>query len=165
MQIAPDTVVSIHYTLTNDEGTVLDSSRERSPLVYLHGHGNLIPGLESRLVGATAGDKQQVRVPAVEAYGERSDEFIAEATRSQFPPEADLREGAQFQANTPGGVRVFTILKIDGEKVTLDGNHPLAGLDLNFDVEVVEIRESTEDEREHGHVHSSGGCGCGGGNC
>ncbi|MCD8481931.1 MAG: peptidylprolyl isomerase [Verrucomicrobia bacterium] len=161
MQVAVNTVVSMHYTLTSDEGQILDSSRERSPLEYLHGHGNLIPGLESRLLGATASENRKVRVPAVEAYGEREDAFMTEASIGQFPAEANVRPGMQFQADTPQGVRVFTVVQIDGEKVILDGNHPLAGMDLNFDVDILEVRAATEDEIEHGHVHAAGGC-CGG---
>lgn len=161
MQVEVNTVVSIHYTLTNDEGQLLDSSRERAPLEYLHGHGNLIPGLEARLLGAAANENRKVRVPAVEAYGEREDAFMTEASTAQFPPEANVQEGMQFQANTPQGVRVFTVVSVEGEKVILDGNHPLAGMDLNFDVDVLEVRAATEEEVEHGHVHAAGGC-CGG---
>jgi len=153
MEIAQDSVVTINYTLRSPEGTVLDSSAGRDPLVYLHGHGNLIPGLEAELLGKPANQKLQVEVPAAQGYGERDPERVIPAKRSQFPAEAELEVGSTFQTNGPQGPMVVKVAKIEGEDVTLDANHPLAGVDLNFEVEIISIRAATSDELEHGHVH------------
>ena len=144
----------MHYTLTNPEGEVIDSSQGKAPLAYLHGHGNIIPGLEKQLEGKAVGDKLVAEVPAAEGYGERNPEMIVEATRSQFPEDAELEAGMRFQAQTPGGPRIAQITKIEGDTVTVDTNHPLAGVDLKFDVEIMEIREATSEEIDHGHVHT-----------
>lgn len=157
MEIEKDSVVTMHYTLTSPDGEVLDSSREREPLAYLHGHKNIIPGLENRLEGETSGKSLQVRIPAIEGYGEHDPKKILPATRQQFPPEADLQVGMQFQANGPQGPMVVRVQKIEGEEVTLDANHPLAGIDLTFDVDIVDVRDATYEEIEHGHVHGPGG--------
>lgn len=154
MQIAENTVVSIHYTLTNDAGETLDSSREREePLAYLHGHGNIIPGLEGALAGKQSGDKLDVTVEPGDGYGERHDELIQEVPKEAFQGTDELAPGMQFQAQTEAGPRIFTITGVEGEQVTIDGNHPLAGQRLHFDVEVTEVREATENELSHGHVH------------
>lgn len=157
MQIEKDSVVTMHYTLTSPEGEVLDTSREREPLVYLHGHKNIIHGLENRLEGEKAGKSLQVRIPAKDGYGERDPEKVLPATRKQFPPEAELTVGMQFQANGPQGPMVVRVEKIEGDEVLLDANHPLAGVDLTFDVDIVEVRDATYEEIEHGHVHGPGG--------
>jgi len=160
MEITKDRVVTMHYELTNPEGEVLDSSKGREPLTYLHGHGNLIPGLESRLEGWTAPRAEDVQVPAGEGYGEHDPAKTIPAKRSQFPAEAKIEPGMQFQANGPQGPMVVRVMKIEGEDVTLDANHPLAGVDLKFAIELLEIREATAEEIEHGHVHAPGGsCG------
>ena len=162
MEITKDRVVSIHYELTNPEGEVLDSSKGRDPLTYLHGHGNLIPGLESRIEGWSVSHAEDVHVPAAEGYGDHDPSKTIPAERSQFPAEAQIEPGVQFQAQGPQGPMVVRVVKVEGEKVTLDANHPLAGVDLKFAVEVVDIREGTADEIAHGHPHREGGC-CGGG--
>lgn len=154
MQIAQDHVVSIHYTLTNDQGETLDSSLERGdPLTYLHGHGNIIPGLEEALLGKVSGDQLDVTVEPSDGYGERVEELIQEVPRSAFQGAEELVPGMQFQAQTDAGTRVFTITAVSGDNVTVDGNHPLAGERLHFSVEVTDIRPSTEEELAHGHVH------------
>lgn len=154
MQIAENTVVSIHYTLTNDAGETLDSSREREePLAYLHGHGNIIPGLEGALAGKQSGDKLDVTVEPGDGYGERHDALIQEVPKEAFQGTDELAPGMQFQAQTEAGPRIFTITGVEGEQVTIDGNHPLAGQRLHFDVEVTDVREATENELSHGHVH------------
>jgi len=160
MQASTDKVVSMHYTLTAPDGEVLDSSQGKDPLVYLHGHGNIIPGLETQLAGKSAGDKLVAEVPAAEGYGEHNPERIVEAARSQFPPDAELEAGMRFQANTPQGPQVAQIIKVEDETVTVDTNHPLAGVDLKFDVEITDVRDATKEEIDHGHVHT-GQCGCG----
>jgi FKBP-type peptidyl-prolyl cis-trans isomerase SlyD len=157
MLIAQDKVVLIHYTLTNDDGKVLDSSSGREPLAYLHGKGNIISGLESALDGKQAGDKLNVRVEPAEGYGVRDDALVQQVPRRQFGG-ANLKPGMQFHAQTSQGhARVVTVTRVVGDMVTVDGNHPLAGEALNFDVEVAEVRDATQEELEHGHVHGPGG--------
>ena len=167
MQIKNDHVVTMHYTLTSPEGEVLDSSEGSAPLAYLQGHGNIIPGLEKQLEGKSVGDKLVANVPAAEGYGEHNPDLIVEAQRSQFPEGVDLQPGMRFQAQTPQGPRVAKITAVVGDKISVDTNHPLAGVDLKFDVEIIDIREAKPEELEHGHVHAdegcgSGSCGCGG---
>ena len=158
MQVAENTVVAIHYTLTNNAGETLDSSVERGePLAYLHGHGNIIPGLESALVGKSAGDKMDVTVEPEQGYGERHDQLIQQVPRTAFEGVDTLEPGMQFQAETGMGPRLFTITEVGGEEVTVDGNHPLAGETLNFAVEITDVREASAEELEHGHVHGPEG--------
>lgn len=157
MQIAPHKVVLIHYTLTNDEGDVLDSSGENEPLAYVHGLGNIISGLEEALTGRAVGDSFQVSVPPEEAYGLRDDELVQAAPRSAFEGVDEILPGMQFHAESSDGMQVVTVLEVLDEEIILDGNHPMAGLTLHFNVEVVEIRDATEEELEHGHVHGEGG--------
>ena len=157
MQIADKTVVSIHYTLTNADGETLDSSVGQDPLVYLHGSNNIIAGLEAALLGKSAGDSLQVSVEPGDGYGELSDELVQEVDRSAFQGVDEIDVGMQFMAQTPWGEQPVTVVKVEGDNITLDGNHPLAGQVLNFDVEVVEIREASAEELDHGHVHGPGG--------
>jgi len=157
MQIAEKTVVSIHYTLTNAEGETLDSSVGQEPLVYLHGSNNIIAGLEAALLGKVVGDTLQVSVEPADGYGEMRDELVQEVDRSAFVGVEDIDVGMQFMAQTPWGEQPVTVVKLEGENITLDGNHPLAGQVLNFDVEVVDIREASTEELDHGHVHGEGG--------
>jgi len=157
MQIAQDKVVLIHYTLTNDAGETIDSSSGGDPLAYIHGQGNLVPGLEKALEGMQAGDKLNVKVEPAEGYGVRDDKLLQQVPKRQFGG-ANLQPGMQFHAQTSQGhTRVVTVVRIQGDMVTVDGNHPLAGESLNFDVEVTEVRDATPEEREHGHVHGPGG--------
>lgn len=157
MQIARHTVASIDYTLTDDDGNVIDSSKGGPPLAYVHGLGALIPGLESQLEGKTAGDALKVRIEPKDGYGERDEEQVARVPRSQMPSGAELEVGMQLEARGPQGRQVVTIVQLDDEAVWLDANHPLAGVHLNFEVTVVEVREATAEEIEHGHVHGPGG--------
>ena len=156
MTVENGKVVSFHYTLTNAQGDVLDKSQEH-PMPYLHGAGNIIPGLEKELAGKKVGDKLTVNVPAAEAYGEYHEQLVNDVPREAFQGVDQIEPGMQFQANTPEGVQVITVKAVSGETVTVDANHPLAGQDLNFDVEIVEVREATEEESAHGHVHGVGG--------
>ena len=156
MTVENGKVVSFHYTLTNAQGDVLDQSQEH-PMPYLHGAGNIIPGLEKELAGKKVGDKLTVNVPAAEAYGEYHEQLVNDVPREAFQGVDQIEPGMQFQANTPEGVQVITVKAVNGETVTVDANHPLAGQDLNFDVEIVEVREATEEESAHGHVHGVGG--------
>ena len=157
MEITKDRVVTMHYELTGPDGAVLDTSRGRDPLTYLHGHGNLIPGLESRLEGWTAPRSESVMVPAKEGYGEHDPKKTIEAKRAQFPAEAQLEPGAQFQANGPQGPMVVKVVSVEGDTIKLDANHPLAGVDLKFAIELVQVREATADELDHGHAHGPDG--------
>ncbi len=157
MQIADNHVASFHYTLTNDAGDVIDSSREREPLAYLHGAGNIVPGLEKALTGRSTGDTLKVDVDPGEGYGARHEELVQTLPKSAFQGVPEVKQGMQFQANGPQGPILVTVAAVDGDNVTVDGNHPLAGQTLHFDVEVTDVREATEEERTHGHVHGAGG--------
>ncbi|WKJ88965.1 peptidylprolyl isomerase [Methylomonas montana] len=155
MQITDKTAVSIHYTLTNQHGEQLDSSRGESPLVYLHGSGNIIAGLEAALAGKQTGDKLNVTIAADQAYGEVSEDMIQVVSRTMFDG-MDIEVGMQFHAEVSHGPGIITITEIDGDDITIDGNHPLAGEALTFDVEVIDVRPATADEIAHGHVHGAG---------
>jgi len=157
VQITEKLVASIEYTLTDDKGEVIDTSEGKAPLTYLHGAGALIPGLESQLEGKGAGDAFKTRIDPADGYGERHEEMVQEVPREQLPAEMDIVPGMQFQAQGPQGVQVVTVVSIEGDTVKMDGNHPLAGVALNFDVKIVEVREATAEELEHGHVHGPGG--------
>ena len=153
MPITDNDVVTIHYTLKDDADKVIDSSAGGEPLAYLHGHGNLVPGLERELSGKSVGDRLQVRVPAVEGYGEYDRALVQKVPRRALQGIANLRVGLRLQA----GDQAVTVTHLAGDMVTLDGNHPLAGQNLNFDVEITAVRPATEQELAHGHVHGDGG--------
>ena len=158
MLIANQHVVAIDYTLSNDAGEVIDSSAGAEPLVYLHGAGNIIAGLENALSGKTVGDELDVSIEPEDAYGEYSAELITNVGREMFEGVEELEVGMQFHASAPdGGMQIVTIRDIDGDQVTIDGNHPLAGQQLNFKVKVVSVRAASEEELAHGHVHGEGG--------
>lgn len=156
MQVADNMAVSIHYTLTNDEGEVLDSSIDDEALVYLHGMGNIISGLEKALHGKAVGDKFNVRLDAEEAYGEKSDDMVQVIPREMFDGIDEVEVGMQFHADVSSGPGVVTVVKVDGDEITIDGNHPMAGIALTFDVEVTDIRPATAEELSHGHIHGAG---------
>lgn len=154
--IKDDVVVKFNYTLTDSEGQVIDQSNGQ-PLAYLHGAANIIPGLEKALTGKTVGDKLTVNVPAAEAYGEYYAEMVQEVPREMFQGVENIDVGMQFQAQAEDGIQIVTVKAVQDDVIIIDGNHPLAGRDLNFDVEIVDIREATQEELDHGHVHSDGG--------
>jgi len=156
MKNTENPVVSIHYTLTNKAGEKLDSSIGSEPLTYLHGAGNIIPGLENALADKTVGDKLTVTIEPEEAYGERNEEHIQTVPREMFQGIDNIEVGMQFQADSSNGPAVVTITAVEGDQVSIDGNHPLAGEQLTFDVEITEIRSATETEMEHGHIHGAG---------
>ena len=153
MQVAKNTVVAIDYTLKDSAGKVLDSSDGREPLRYIHGTGSIIGGLEAAIEGTSPGDRLDVALAAADAYGERDEGLVVEVPRAQFAEVADLAVGMQFRARSAEGDRVFTVTGIAGEQVTVDGNHPLAGQALHFDVEIKDVRTATPEELDHGHVH------------
>ncbi len=162
MKITKDTVVSIDYTLTNDQGVVLDSSEGREPLSYLQGARNIIPGLEKALEGKQVGDKLTVSVEPAEAYGEFNASLVQAVPREQFPEDLEIKEGMKFHANTEHGPVMVSVKSVDKDAITVDGNHPLAGVRLNFAVTVIGVRGANPEELAHGHPHVEGGC-CGGG--
>ena len=154
MKIANESVVSIHYTLTDDDGALLDSSDGRDPLRYLHGAGNIIPGLEKALEGAVKGDAKKVTVSPKDGYGEHDKELVQALPRNMFTGIDKIEAGMEFQAQSPTGEEQFVVVKeVTEETVTVDGNHALAGKTLHFDVKVEEVREATDEEKDHGHVH------------
>lgn len=157
MKIAEQKVVSIHYTLTDSAGAVLDSSSGSEPLSYLHGFGNIIPGLESALEGRQAGEKLSVTVDPEQGYGARDEGLVQAVPRSAFKGVAGLAPGMQFQAQGPQGARLVVVTQVQQDVVTVDANHPLAGQTLSFEVEIAEVRDATAEELEHGHVHGPGG--------
>lgn len=157
MKIKKDTVVAIDYTLTDKDGDVMDSSKGREPLTYIHGNGNLIPGLEKELEGKKPGDSIKVSISPEKGYGIRDERAVQLLSREVFKGMKSLEVGMQFQVQHEQGDQIITITEIDGDKVTVDGNHPLAGETLNFEVTVVSTRDATTEELEHGHVHGEGG--------
>ena len=157
MQIKENSVVNIHYTLTNDAGEVLDSSSGKEPLMYMHGHNNLIPGLEDQLVGKKEGDKFNADVEAEDAYGLHHEEAIQQIPLSALANIPNLEVGMQLQASTDQGPVAVRVAEINDEHVVLDGNHPLAGQRLHFAVEVMSVRDATPSELEHGHAHGGDG--------
>jgi FKBP-type peptidyl-prolyl cis-trans isomerase SlyD len=158
MQIAHHTVVRIDYTLTDDQQQVIDRSEAGEPLAYLHGTRNIIPGLENALAGKKAGDSLTVRIPAAEAYGERDDRLIQMVPREMFEDSQEIQVGMQFHSADPEGhVTVVTVTHATDDTITVDANHPLAGIPLTFAVTVVDVRAATPEELSHGHVHGEGG--------
>lgn len=153
MEITKNKVASIHYTLRDNEGTVIDSSEGRDPLLYLHGAGNLIPGMEEGLEGKSEGEKFNIKIEPEKGYGEKDENLIQKVPRAAFG-DPEVKPGMRFSTNQGG---VVTVTDVGLDAVTVDSNHPLAGVPLNFDVEVVEVRNASAEEISHGHVHGAGG--------
>jgi FKBP-type peptidyl-prolyl cis-trans isomerase SlyD len=153
MQITKNKVAAIHYTLRDNQGTVIDSSEGRQPLYYLHGAGNLIIGMEEGLEGKEKGDKLTLKIEPAKGYGEKDPDMVQKVPRSAFGDQ-EVKPGMKFSTNQGG---VVTVTDVGLENVTVDANHELAGVELNFDVEVMEVRNATEEELSHGHVHGDGG--------
>lgn len=152
LAIANNSIVSMHYTLTDDDGTVLDSSVGQQPLTYLHGAQNIIPGLENALTGKAVGDELKVRIDPAEAYGVVDPGLVETVDKSVFRGVDEIEVGMVFRAEAPGGVvQQLTVTEVDGNNITIDGNHPLAGVFLNFDVTVTALRQATDDEIAQGH--------------
>ncbi len=156
MEISKHKVVTMDYTLTDEKGNTIDTSQGREPLAYIHGVGGIIPGLEAALEGRNPGEQLQVKIAPEDGYGDRDESLLQVVPRDRFDAE-DVNVGMQFHAQGEQGVSVVTVVAVDDENVTVDANHPLAGVTLNFDVEVKEVREATEEELSHGHVHGPGG--------
>ncbi|MCA9454239.1 MAG: peptidylprolyl isomerase [Nitrospiraceae bacterium] len=155
--IGKNSVVSVNYKLTDDAGKVLDSSDGSKPMVYLHGAGNIIPGLEKALAGKGEGDVLKVRIEPADAYGEVIPDGIKSIERAAFEGVDSVEPGMVFEAQAPDGTtQQIMVVKVDGDTVTIDTNHPLAGIALNFDIKVLSVREATKQELEHGHSHDGG---------
>lgn len=157
MQIAERCVAAFHYTLTNEQGEIIDSSAGREPLAYLHGVGNIVPGLEREMTGKSAGDTFNVVVAPEDGYGLHQEGLIQRIPRGAFQGVDVIEPGMQFHANGPNGPMTVTVAAVDGETVSVDGNHPLAGQTLHFAIEVIDVREASPEEVMHGHVHGAGG--------
>lgn len=149
-------VISFHYTLTDPSGKQLDSSQGHPPLTFMEGVGQIIPGLEKEILALKTGDKKNVKVKAVDAYGERDERYVVKVPRQNFP-EGEIQIGDEFQSSEDEGAHPFRVVGVTAQEVTLDANHPLASVDLNFDVEITDVREASEEELAHGHAHGPGG--------
>ncbi len=152
-------VVTFHYTLRDPQGRLLDTSAGGQPISYLEGAGQIIDGLDEALRGVAAGVKQRVEVRAAKAYGERDDTQVQRVLKALLPVEGDLKPGDQFKAGEDAFAPIVTVVDVEGDEVVLDANHPLAGVDLVFDVEVIGVRAASAEELEHGHAHQGDGCG------
>lgn len=158
MSIKPNQVYSINFTLKDEEGEIIDSTQKGQPMSFISGQGLLIPRLEEEIGSMIIGSKKTVVLSPEEAYGEYEDEAVQTVTRADFPDDAELEIGMEFYTNTPEGEELpFVITDIEGDNITIDFNHPLAGMTLTFDIELVNVREATPEELAHGHVHGAGG--------
>ena len=153
------TVIAFHYTLKDKSGATIDSSEGADPLYVMLGKGHIVKGLDDVLPGMNVGDKDTIIVSAENGYGPVNDELRLKVRKDQFPPDANLKQGDQFQASPEPGSPVFTVMKIEGDEIFVDGNHPLAGVELHFDIEVMEKRPADPEELAHGHAHGPGGHG------
>ena len=157
MQISKNSVVTLNYTLKNDQGETLDESHDDS-FVYLHGAGGIIPGLEEKLEGKSAGDSFSAHIEPEDGYGTRDDSMVQVVPRNMFEADHPVEEGIQFHAESPeGDMLTVTVTKVEDDQITVDGNHPLAGIALNFDIKISDIREASAEEIEHGHAHGPDG--------
>lgn len=159
MKVSQNKVVVMHYAVSTSEGVLIDSSYDHTPLAVIQGTGYLIPGLDDALIGRAVGDKFEVDVPAEEGYGLRFDDYVQTVPKEMFADVEGLEVGAELRAETDEGEQTVIVIDISDDGITVDGNHPLAGIDLSFDVEILEVRDATENELQHGHVHGEGGCG------
>ena len=157
MHIEKNRVVTLNYTLRDEQGTVLDASSGRGPLSYLHGKGNIIPGLEQALSGKAAGDKLDVTVTPEQGYGPRDERLVQIVPRTKFGEVENLAPGMQVRVGGQQGQRIVSVVRVDRDFVTIDGNHPLAGRTLHFSVEIAEVRKASHEEVAHGHVHGPDG--------
>jgi len=157
MKISKGSVVLFDYTLTDDDKEIIDSSKEEGALAYLHGEGQIVRGLEKAMEGRKAGDAFKITIPPEEAYGIHDPAKIAVVPADQIEGGEELEEGMQLEASHGDEEQIVVVSKIEGDQVTLDGNHPLAGMNLHFEVTIREVRTATAEEIEHGHVHGPGG--------
>jgi len=158
MSLELNKVVTFNYTLKDEEGTVLDSTANKDPLTFISGTSQILPKLEDALGEMLIGGKKNVKIGAAEAYGEYDEKAVQNVKKEQFPPDAKIEVGVRYVANSPeSGQMPFVIKEVKEKDITVDFNHPLAGKDLEFDVELVDIRDATAEEIQHGHVHGPGG--------
>jgi len=157
MKIVKDSVATFHYTLKDDSGEVIDTSEGQEPLAYLHGAGNIVPGLENTLEGLEAGEAFQVSIDSKDGYGDIDPNMIHSVKREQLQGIEELEVGMQFTSQNGEQVAHFTVTEIDGDDITVDGNHPMAGRNLHFEGKVDAVREATAEEIEHQHAHDTGG--------
>lgn len=159
MQLNKHKVATLNYTLKDEDGNIIDESKDGS-FSYLHGANNIIPGLEKALEGKQAGDQINVVIEPKDAYGERNLEKIERVPKDMFPPDSEIKEGMQFEGQSAQGEPIIiTVTAIEGDEVIIDGNHPMAGIQLNFEVDITDVRFASEEEIEHGHTHNQDGCG------
>ncbi len=156
MKIGKNKVVEMFYTLKNDQGEVIDSNVGHDPMLYLHGHSQIVPGLEEALEGKEKGSTINSTVSPEKGYGNRNEELVQEVSREMFGGQ-DVQAGMQFHAESNGHPVLISVVKVEGDQITIDGNHPLAGQNLHFEVEVAGVREANKEEIDHGHVHGPGG--------
>ncbi len=158
MSLELNKVISFNYVLKDEEGTVLDTTENKAPLTFLSGSNQILPKLEEAFDGMIIGGKKNVKIDAANAYGEYDGKAIQNLKKEQFPPEAKLETGMRYVANSPEGGQIpFVITEVKENDITADFNHPLAGKNLEFDVELVDVRDATAEEMQHGHVHGPGG--------
>ncbi|MCJ7552313.1 MAG: peptidylprolyl isomerase [Ignavibacteriaceae bacterium] len=158
MPLAQNKAITFNYTLKDDEGNILDTTKGSSPFSFLSGNGQILPKLEDEMSGMLLGSKKNVKIDAADAYGEYNEEAVQKVERTNFPKDVDLQPGMQFVTNSPDGHQMpFIISEIKEDDVTIDFNHPLAGKNLEFDVELLDIRDATTEEIAHGHIHGQGG--------
>jgi FKBP-type peptidyl-prolyl cis-trans isomerase SlyD len=158
MAIEQNKVVTMNFTLKDDEGNLLDSTEKGGPFSYISGTNMVLPKLEEALSGMLIGSKKNLKLEAKDGYGNYNDDAIQVVGKENFPEDIVLEVGMEYMANSPDGVKMpFTINNVDGEEITIDFNHPLAGKNLNFDIELLNIRDATAEEISHGHVHGAGG--------
>ena len=150
-------VIGFHYTLKNDAGEVLDSSDGGDPMLYLAGSGQILPALDKELAVMSVGDKKSVTLAAKDGYGKVNPALKMNVKMGQFPEGTEVKKGLQFRASNEPGSPMFRVMNVLGEEVFIDGNHPLAGETLHFDIQVTEKRDATQDELDHGHAHGDGG--------
>jgi len=161
-KIAKDMVVELSFELYDEERNLLDSAPRTQPMPYIHGNGQLLPTIEQILEGKESNFSTTIKLRSDEAFGERNDDLVVELPLEHFPEEAEVKEGVAFNTSGPNGEPIIVeVIKVDGDKVTVDGNHPLAGMELEYRLEVVKVRAATKEELEHGHVHGEDGCGGG----
>ena len=156
-EVTENTVASVHYTGTFPDGEEFDSSLEREPLTFLVGHGQMIPGFEQEILGAAVGEEREFTLTPDRAYGERDEDLVQTASLDQFPDSDGVKEGMMGVAQTEYGQMPFTVSSVEGDQVTIDYNHQMAGKTLRFTAKVIEVRTATDDELSHGHAHGPGG--------
>jgi FKBP-type peptidyl-prolyl cis-trans isomerase SlyD len=157
MEVSNNSVVTFHYTLTDEGGEVIESSVGSQPLAYLHGHGQIIPGLEAAMHGKSSGQSFSVQIAPEEAYGQRTEGLVEHMPREAFDEGIELKPGTTYVAHTEEGDIELQVVGTEGDQVVVDGNHPLAGMTLKFDIQVTDVRPATDEEVSHGHAHGPHG--------